>query len=170
MLVDFTNLSPDARLWIFAAERPLSGHEQRQLLESVDAFLENWKAHGQPLAAGRDLRYGQFLLVAVDESNAGASGCSIDAMVRVLGELETQLDVNLTDHGPVLYQTPHGVHRVPRPEFAKLAREGAVGPETVVFNNTLTRLAELRAGRWELPARDSWHGRAFFSGPVATRS
>lgn len=170
MLVDFAQLPPDARLWIFAADRPLSADEQARLLAAVDAFLQQWKAHGEPLSAGRDLRYAQFLLVAVDEAAAGASGCSIDAMVRTLSELERELGLELTNHGPVLYRGPSGVMRVPRERFARLASEGAVGPDTIVFNNTLTRVSELQAGRWELPARESWHQRAFFQAPAAARS
>jgi hypothetical protein len=163
MLIDFAQLPPDARVWIFAGERPLTKGEQDRLLAAVDAFLQSWKAHGEPLAASRELRHGQFLFVAVDESTAGASGCSIDAMVRVLSGVERQLGLTLTDHGPVLYRAGDRVERVSRPEFARLAREGIVGPETVVFDNTLTRLADVRAGRWELPARESWHARAFLS-------
>ena len=56
MRVPFTEMPPDARLWIFAAERPLSDTEQESLLAVVDEFLEHWAAHGAPLAAARDLR------------------------------------------------------------------------------------------------------------------
>ena len=163
MLVDFAQLPDEARLWIFAAERQLSDREQQRLLGAVDGFLEQWKAHGAPLAAGRELRDGQFLVVAVDESAAGASGCSIDAMVRVLAELEQTLGLELVNHAPVLFRTADGaVARVSRAEFADLARRGVISPETIVFNNTLTRLQDLQGGQWETPARDSWHARAFF--------
>jgi hypothetical protein len=62
------------------------------------------------------------------------------------------------------------VDRVPRHEFARLAREGAVGLDTIVFDNTLTRLADVRAGKWERPVRDSWHARAFLTKPMAAGS
>jgi hypothetical protein len=163
MRVEFNTMPPDARLWIFAAERPLRGDEEQRLLESVDTFLDDWQAHAHPLRAARDLRYGQFLLVAVDEAATGASGCSIDAMVRSLSALERELNLELVNHTPVLYRTDTGVERVSRPEFAARARRGEVSPGTTVFNNTLTRVAELQAGRWETPARDSWHARAFFA-------
>lgn len=170
MVVDFTALPGDARLWIFAAERRLTGGEQETLLAAVDAFLGQWKAHGAPLSAGRELREGQFLLVAVDESAAGASGCSVDAMVRVLAELERALGLELVNHAPVLFRTADGgVARVSRAEFSDLARRGVVSPETTVFNNTLTTLRDLREGRWETAARDSWHARAFFPAPAEAR-
>ena len=160
-LVSFDQLPDDSRVWIFAADRPLDAPEARRLLEHVDAFLVGWKAHGHPLTVARDWKYDRFLLVGVDEASAGASGCSIDAMVRTLEELEQQLAVQLLDHGPVLFRRDEGIARLPRPAFAELARGGGVSADTVVFNNTLTRVGELREGRWEAPARTSWHGRAF---------
>lgn len=163
MRVPFSEMPPDARLWIFAAERPLSGTEQETLLAVVDEFLQQWAAHGAPLAAARDLRHDRFLFVAVDESNAGASGCSIDAMTRVLAALEGQMGLELINHGPVLFRVGDRIARLDRAAFAERARRGAVAPDTIVFNNTLSRVAELHAGKWEVPARDSWHARAFFA-------
>jgi ribosomal protein L15E len=109
----------------------------------------------------RDWKYDRFLLVGVDESSAGASGCSIDAMVRTLGDLEQALQVQLLDHGPVLFRQDSGIVRLPRPAFAELARGGGVSADTVVFDNTVTRVVDLREGRWETPARTAWHARAF---------
>jgi hypothetical protein len=160
-IVSFDALPGDARLWIFAAERPLTAEERDQLLTIVDEFLGHWKAHGVPLTAARDWRYERFLLIGVDEAGAGASGCSIDAMVHQLGQLEAALGIALLDHGPVLFRRGTAIERVQRPQFQDLAREGVVSPETVVFNNTLTRVADVREGKWETPARQSWHARAF---------
>jgi hypothetical protein len=167
-VVPFDELPGDSRLWVFAAERPLSSAEAESLLAVVDQFLAHWKAHGVPLTAARDWRYDRFLLVGVDEAAAGASGCSIDAMVKQLQQLESAIGASLLDHGPVLFRRGNAIERLPRPEFAALARAGAVSPETVVFNNTLTRVGDVREGKWETPARASWHARAFnLTGPVA---
>jgi hypothetical protein len=61
----------------------------------------------------------------------------------------------------VLYRTPDGVARMPRPAFGERARAGEVTPDTIVFDNSLTRVGDL-ADKWEVPARASWHGKAFF--------
>ena len=160
-VVTFDALPDHARLWIFAADRPLTAGESDALLDGVDAFLAQWKAHGHPLTVARDWKYERFLLVGVDEASAGATGCSIDAMVRTLEQLEQALRVHLLDHGPVLFRQDDGIARLTRPAFAELARSGAISADTVVFNNTLTRVGELREGRWESRAADSWHARAF---------
>lgn len=160
---DFSAMPDDARLWVFSASRELSGDEKERLLDGVDAFLEEWKAHGVPLSCARDWRRDRFLLVAVDPRSEPPSGCSIDAMVRHLKGLETALDVRFTDNAPVMWLHGGGVRRAPRGDFARMATAGEVGPATTVFDNTITRVGQLRAGEWERPARESWHGRAFFS-------
>ena len=160
--VTFDALSADARLWIFAAERPLAGEERARVTREVDAFIDQWAAHDVPLTAARDVRYDQFIFVAVDERAAGASGCSVDALVRRMKGLQVEMGVELVNHAPVLYRDEAGIARVSRERFADLVESGAIGPRTVVFDNTLTKVEQVRAGRWELPAGESWHGVAFF--------
>jgi hypothetical protein len=166
--IAFDALPGDARLWVFAADAPLDSARQRDLLARVDAFLASWNAHGHPLTAGRDLRDGRVLLVAVDERSAPPSGCSIDAMVRVLKDFETEAGVTLTDHARVIWRDSDGdLRTADRPTFARLAREAEVELDTPVLDTTLTRVSELRDGALEVPARSAWHKRAFWRGVPA---
>jgi hypothetical protein len=160
--IPFDQLPPDARLWIFPASRPLSGEERRRVLAEADAFIDQWTAHGVPLAAGRDIRHDQFVLVGVNESAAGVSGCSIDAMVRRMAQLQAALGVELIENGPVLYRNGEKIERVPRERFAELASRGEVSLDTVVFDNTVAEVGAIAGGRWEVRAADAWHARAFF--------
>lgn len=164
--IPFDELPESARVWIFAADRALAEGEERRLLDAVDAFLEGWKAHGTPLRGGRRWRDGRFLVVGVDEDAAPPSGCSIDALVRVLKEEERELDISLLDHGRVFYREGGEIRRASRAEFRRLAEEGRVGPETAVFDTSIVRMERLRDGAFETPARESWHGRAFFGEPA----
>ena len=160
--IPFDRLPADARLWIFPAARRLSDEEGRRVLAEADAFIHQWTAHGVPLSAGRDFRHEQFVLVGVDERAAGVSGCSVDALVRRMDQLGKELGVELVDPGPVLYRDGETIKRVPRDQFAALASSGKVGLDTVVFDNTLTNVGDVSAGRWEVRAADAWHARAFF--------
>lgn len=160
--IDFDQLPDRARLWTFGASRPLSAPEEARLLEAVDSFLDEWAAHGVPLRCAREWRHGRFLHVGVDEDAESPSGCSIDAMVRVLKDLERETGVTVVDNAPVWYRGEGGIERVSRAEFRVRAERGEVGPDTVVFDPTVKRVGALRAGAFERPARDSWHGRAFF--------
>lgn len=165
--IDFDDLPDSARIWIFAADRDLRPEEERLFLDAVDDFLDAWNAHGTLLEGARSWRYHRFLLVGVDEEAAPPSGCSIDALIRVLKKKERELDVGFLDNAPVWYRGRHGIETAARADFRRMARDGEVTPETVVFDNTLTRMSDLREGEWETTARESWHGRAFFPEVVA---
>jgi hypothetical protein len=160
--IPFDQLPDDSRLWIFSAARPLSEDERVRVLAEVDSFIDGWAAHGVRLTAGRDVRHDRFVFVAVDERAAGVSGCSVDALVRRMQQLQTALGVELVNNAPVLFRRGGTIERVPRDEFADLATSGSVDLETPVFDNTLTVLGDLRAGRWEVRVADAWHARAFF--------
>ena len=160
--VPFETLPDESRLWVFGVGRELEAAEEESLLSAVDSFLDTWAAHGVPLRCGRDWRRGRFLLVAVDEASEPPSGCSIDAMVQVLKDQERALGAPMVDSSPVWFLADGRVRQSSRPDFKRLVAEGTVDAETVVFDNTVKRLTEERAGHWERPARESWHRKAFF--------
>lgn len=161
--IPFEALPDDARLWVFPTSAPLTPYDTARLTDTVDGFLADWKAHGHPLTVARTWVDGRFLLVGVDQRSEPPSGCSIDAFLRVLKQAEQVLGIRLTDHGPVWYRDAAGdIRAVPRSEFGALAAAGTVAPETRVFDTTITRVDQLRGGRFEVPASDAWHGRAFF--------
>lgn len=160
----FSDLPDDARLWIFAASRPLRPEESASLLARVDEFLAGWQAHGRPVVGARDLRLDQFLLIAADERATGVSGCSIDSLYRVLKEAEHDLGVSLLDSSLVFYRDGDGtVRATSRPDFRELLRDGGIDEDTLVFDNTVRSVGEVREDAWEKPLRTSWHARAFLS-------
>lgn len=167
----FDRMPDDARLWVFAAPRPLNEQESGALLERVDAFLERWAAHGAPVLGARDFRHGQFLLVAADERATGVSGCSIDTLFHALAEVQAALGTDLRRSGSlVFYRDAAGrVRAAERAGFRRLAAAGEVGDGTEVFDNTVSTVGDLRAGRWETRFRDAWHAQAFPLGAAHAR-
>jgi hypothetical protein len=156
-LVRIEGLPDDARVWVFGAEKTIDAGGTDLLLGEVDRFLSQWHAHGAPLTVGRDWKYGRFLTIAVDQSTAGASGCSIDGLFRTLKGLEPRLGASLVTSGVVFFRGQKGaIECVERERFTALSTEGKVVPDTRVFDPTVTTLGEWRA-RFELNAAQSWH-------------
>lgn len=156
-VVPFTDLPGDARVWLFGAAAPVDDVDEQRVLATVDAFLVTWKAHGQPLYAGRDWRDGRFLAVAVDTSREGASGCSIDGLFRALKEIEGGIGTTLLDNSLVYYRDSiDEIHALSRGDFTYLAKTGHVGPDTPVMDLSITDVASYRA-RFQRRAADSWH-------------
>jgi len=158
-LAKIVDLPDDARAWVFGSDRTLDASKSDALLNEVDLFLSQWKAHGAPLTVGRDWRFGRFLMVAVDQSTAGASGCSIDGLFRTLKGLESRLGASLVTSGLIFFRDANGaIQSVDREEFTSLGAEGKITTETQVFDPTVTTLGEWRA-RFELTVADSWHSK-----------
>jgi hypothetical protein len=156
-LVQIEDLPNHARTWVFGADRDLDQGATELLVNEVDRFLSQWHAHGSPLTAARDWKYGRFLTVAVDQSTAGASGCSIDGLFRSLKAMEPSLGSSLVTSGLVFYRDKKGaIQSVDRERFTELSAEGKINPKTKVFDPTVTTLGEWRA-RFELDAAQSWH-------------
>jgi len=156
-LVPIEKLPDDARVWVFGADKSLDVGATDLLLAEVDGFLSEWHAHGSPLTVGRDWKYGRFLTVAVDQSTAGASGCSIDGLFRTLKGLGSKLGASLVTSGVIFFRERKGtIQCVDRERFTALSAEGKIGPDTPVFDPTVTTLGEWRA-RFELNAGQSWH-------------
>lgn len=155
-VVPFDSLPDSSRVWIFGAADALSPAAAEALLTAVEAYLEGWKAHGNPLTVGSQLREERFLAVAVDQKQEGATGCSIDGLFRILQGLESSLGTSLVGGGRVYYRDGHGkVACAERGDAPTLASTGAISKDTVVFDTSLTDLGTFRS-QFERPARDSW--------------
>jgi hypothetical protein len=155
--VAFEKLPDDARVWIFGAEAELDPRARNRLLDAVDGFLSQWNAHGEPLICAREWHDDRFLVIGVDQSTAGASGCSIDGLFRTIARLEPELGTKLLGGGRVYYRDAGGrVVATTRSAFAALARDASVGPDTTVFDTSLTSLGAWRE-TFERPIRESWH-------------
>lgn len=160
--IDFDQLPANGRLWVFPLRRRLEPAEVESVLGVVDDFLDGWAAHGMALRSGRLLLDDHFLLVGVDVDAESPSGCSIDALTGRLRNLGAELGTTFVDHSAVWYRGEGGVSVVSRQDFKRLAAAGVVDSETSVYDTTVTRVED--AGRIERPARDSWHGPAYFGG------
>ena len=155
--VPFDVLPDDARVWVFGAANELTLPATDRLLGAVDEFLAQWNAHGSPLRCGREWRDDRFLAIGVDQSTAGASGCSIDGLFRTLARLEPEIGTSLLGGGRVYYRGADGrVAAVTRNAFSELARAGQVGPDTPTFDTSITTASAWRR-EFERPVRRSWH-------------
>lgn len=154
--VTFDQLPPGARVWVFASDRPLNADEAGVLLEDVDRFLNQWKAHGAPLRSAREWRENRFLAIGVDPTVEQASGCSVDGLFRGLQALERTLATGLVAGGRVFYRDANGRPQLAlRTEVPSLFAKGVITEDTAVFDTSTTDAKAWRE-RFERPARDTW--------------
>jgi hypothetical protein len=152
--------SSHSRVWVYQSDRKLTGAEALQAQVLLDNFTTGWTAHNNQLLAKAEVRYNRFLILIVDESQAGASGCSIDKSVNFMKHLEQQFGINLFDRFNLAYRDGEEILSVPRHQFEDLLKAGKINTETIVFNNLAQNITELQT-KWEVPFKDSWHIQLF---------
>jgi hypothetical protein len=148
----------DARVWVYQSNRRMSDAEVDSIKKSGQLFLKDWAAHGANLKSSLDVLYNRFVVIAVDEQQALASGCSIDKSVRFIKDMEQQLNINFFDRMQVAYRDNNDIVACSISEFEKLASQKLVDASTIVFNNMVTTKQEFDTN-WEIPLKQSWQSR-----------
>lgn len=166
-MTSLSSLPDDSRVWVFGSDRALTDGELARIDSLLGEFLSGWAAHGAPLRTGHDVVERRFVVVAVDERAAGASGCSIDALSRHIGDIERSLGVDLRDGARVWYRSGDDIACCDRAEFRARAAKGEITADTPVFDPTISDLGALRGDGLERPAGASWHRRLLPSSGVA---
>ena len=156
MFVPVNQMPPDAKIWIYQADRKLSENEEGEIAANAKIFLNNWTSHNEQLKASFEIRYGIFLILMIDEKHASAGGCSIDKSVHFIKQIEKQYSLNLLNRNIFAFKEEGKVRLASRGEFQKLLESGTINDQTVVFNNLIQSL-ELLANAWEIPLQHSWH-------------
>jgi len=158
MRVDFNSLPEESRVWIYQANRSFSEEELSEIKDKLDTFIENWTAHGNDLQAGYTIKYKRFIVIGLNQKLNSATGCSIDASVHFIQQLEKEYNVDLMDKMNVSYKQGEFIAHKSLLDFKKMAKDKAVSKNTIVFNNLVTNIAEFNEN-WEVPASESWHSR-----------
>lgn len=160
MYIPFDQLPAHSRVWIYQAERALTEKEIEIVNQRLTRFCEGWNTHGNGMPTSFEIIDKQILVLAVDESGLGASGCSIDSSVKVLRELESLIGVNLTDQGKVSVRTSSGDLKIfPALGLKSKVQTGELTQGQEVINPLIRTKADLQQ-LWQ-PVRNSWLNKYF---------
>ena len=154
----FEQLPDSTRLWIYQSNRELTDTELVQINDQLVHFTTQWVSHARSLRAFGQVFHRRFIVLMVDESQSGASGCSIDSSVHFVRSLEGQYGITLFDRMNFAYEENGAVKTAAKPQFAELYAAGAIGDQTLVFDNLVKTKGDcVRA--WRKPLSESWHKR-----------
>jgi len=149
------DLPQNSKIWIFQSTRNFNPEEITEIEIVLDAFMNEWNAHGARLTATYAIPYDRFIVLAVDENVEPASGCSIDSMTRIIKSLEEKYNFGLLNRMLVSYKIEDEIVTLPLNEFKQKVKNKEIPDNAGVFHNGLATLAEFEEG-WELPLAESW--------------
>ena len=147
MLVEFDQMPVHARTWVYQADRDLNPQEIKEVALNLDRFIQEWTAHSAELRGSFKVFHNRFLVITVDESHHGASGCSIDASVHFIQKLGDAFGVDFFDR-KVIFQKEDQLVAEPVSKLKSLIQEGVIQTDTPVFNNSVSSL-EAFQNEWQ---------------------
>jgi hypothetical protein len=163
MYLPFDQMPAHSRIWVYKSDRKFTSEELPRIVAHLKTFCEQWNTHGQLMPTSFDIRFDQVIILAVDESQLGASGCSIDSSVRTLREIEQSLGVNLLDQGKVSFLSDQNSLKIcGLLDVKSKVAEGILQAETIVLNPVVQKKSEL-GEKWLIPAKDSWMNKFFMN-------
>jgi len=155
-MIDYNSLPSSTRVWVYQSNIPFDNTAAAALSKQIQDFVVQWTSHNNALRAWGDFLHNRFIVLFVDESQAGASGCSIDKSVAFVKAVEQASGADFFDRFNFAYKEGDRVFAASRDEFEALYKNGKINDNTIVFNNLVQTKAEFE-GKWQLPLESSWH-------------
>ena len=124
----------DYRVIIYPASRSFSPKESKMITEKLYDFLATWAAHGKPLSSSFKIEKNQFIIVCVDEEIEAASGCSIDALGKVMREIDAEYQLGLFDRMKASFVENGEVKTLKLQDFKRDLRDGKISQNIEVFD------------------------------------
>ncbi|GEO03411.1 hypothetical protein AAE02nite_10750 [Adhaeribacter aerolatus] len=160
MYIPFNQLPENARVWIYQASRTLTNAEVEAVHPLLSRFSTEWTSHGEMLQASAQIFHNRFLVLANNEDVNSPSGCSIDASVRFVKQLEEQLNVSFFDRTQLAFLKDNGVEVVPLKAIKEKISTGELAAESLYFDNTVSTAGHI-FNNWPKPAKETWLARYF---------
>ena len=149
MLVNFNTIPEESRIWIYAADHKLTNDQESCILKSISDHLQNWEAHKVPLTAGVTILENHFIVIALDETKNGASGCSIDTLQNKIQNLEKDLSISLLNRLNVFCRIDNEIECIPTLKLADNANQ-----DTLFYDLTIQKKSELDS--YLKPISEGW--------------
>ncbi len=142
------------KIWIYLSDKELKDELLNSVLKAGQDFVQNWKAHEMPLNATFEVQNNRFIVVGVDETTYNASGCSIDKLLRLIKQLESDHKIQLLNRLLVGYKTPNGVEVVPSSLVKEKLASKQLDENTLIYNVAVSDSKEYE--NWLQPLKDTW--------------
>ena len=98
----------DRRTWVFVANRFMTSDEVERVNNALEQFVATWSTHGTPIDATAFCFESAVVVIAANESEVQASGCSIDKINQLIRTIGQQINLDFFDRFNVLNHNESG--------------------------------------------------------------
>jgi len=155
MSVPFAPFSPEDPVWLFPLVHPLDDSTETQLLDTIRAFLPQWKTHGRTVR-GEVTSLERRVVVVAGHVAGGISGCGQDALRHAVEAACMSLKTDLASPlSTWVCNAENTWALLSRSELKKAFRTGEYGGHTMLIDGTIRSVGAYRAGG-VVPVSTSW--------------
>ncbi|MBS4042229.1 MAG: hypothetical protein KGZ59_05360 [Chitinophagaceae bacterium] len=162
-MIDYKNIKEflpqdfhdESRVWIYQSNRILSMSEAFTIEPLLNSFIEQWKSHGSPVKGFANLIFGQFIIIMADESKTQVGGCSTDSSVRLIKQIEQELQIELFNRQNLAFIIKDKIQILPMQQINYALENEFINSDTLYFNNLVATKKEL-IEKWIIPVKESW--------------
>jgi propanediol dehydratase large subunit len=158
MRTPYTSFPSNSKVWVYQSSRPLTESDFETIKKYTDTFLENWDSHEKIVKSDYTILHNLFLVFFVDEDGDRLCGSAPGKLIRVIKELEQDLQIELMNRMNMAYLENEQAHVIKMSDFPQLIQEGKINADTIVFDNTVST-KELLDTKWQSALKDSWQSR-----------
>jgi hypothetical protein len=158
MFVDYSEISEDAKVWVYPSSRKFYPNEIIEVEKKVEDFLKSWKSEDENFKASYKLLHNRFIVLIADSENVTLTNTDIDTSVSFILELQEAYKVELLDRMNVCFKQGEFVQYKELKDFKKLVKNRAVTAKTIVFDNLINNKEDFE-NYWEITIEDSWYNR-----------
>ncbi len=158
MLVDYSSLNDDAKVWIYPSSRKFYATEIENLENKIKEFIKSWKTDDENFKASYQFLYNRFIVFFADDENSSLTNSDIDFSVSFILKLQEEYKVDLLDKMNVCFKQGEFVQYKELKDFKKLLKNKAITGKTIVFDNLLTLKIDFE-NYWQIPIEESWYNR-----------
>ena len=156
MIVDFQQLSDDAKVWIYPCSRKFYPQELAPINEKISSFMISWSESIEGDVSFQ-LLHERFIVFGVEE-DVKITNKHLDEQVAFILKLQLEYEVELLDKMNVCFKQGEFIQYKDVKEFKKLLKNKSVNEKTIVFDNLVQTKYDLEH-YWEVPITDSWYNR-----------
>tara|TARA_A100001037_G_C15020019_1_gene575872 strand:- start:537 stop:1001 length:465 start_codon:yes stop_codon:yes gene_type:complete len=149
MFIPFDELAATSRLWVYGSATEISQEESQIISKELTSFLDSWEYHQKKLSASFKIFENRFIIVALDDSEHGVGGCSMDGLQRLIQTLEQHLSLSLMNRLNVFCLLEGEIHSVPSNELKNVANA-----DTLFYDLTIQKKSEINS--YLKPIKEGW--------------
>tara|TARA_B100000989_G_C19481552_1_gene445383 strand:- start:812 stop:1291 length:480 start_codon:yes stop_codon:yes gene_type:complete len=153
MLLEFNNLSPNSRCWVFITRNEISNSILKNLKIGLNNICENWTSHGKAIKSSYKIKEKHFIIFFAEEKDM--SGCSIDSSNRELLKLLNALNIDLAPNSKIGIFKGERIYFYNKEEIIDLINKNKFSLSNYMINTTIRNKKEY-LNEWKLILKDSW--------------